>query len=168
MYIKISQKYWTLGQEFALTDENDRAIFRASNKILKLRANLNLLTLGDELLYHMEARFMHFFSYFVISDKEGKEVGFIDEKFHMPGFRRAKMKIGDTEIKIKGGPIHMKAITKDKNGKWDKKHPVVSSAKKMFRIKDTYVAQIDDERLEPALGAVVALWYDMIRYGNQH
>ena len=78
------------------------------------------------------------------------------------------MKVGDTEIKIKGGPIHMKAIIKDREGKWDKKHPIVKSTKKLFRIRDIYVAEINEHMIDPAIGALVAIWYDKIRYGHKH
>ena len=33
MYLKITQKYWTIGDKFALTDENDRNVFFAKEQL---------------------------------------------------------------------------------------------------------------------------------------
>ncbi len=168
MYLKITQKYWSIGDKFALTDENDRQVFFAQEKVFKLLSNFDLYNLSGALLYHMEAKLKFLLSYFVIMDSAGNEIGYIREKAHWPGYRRAMMKVGNTDIKIKGGPIHMKAMIKDANGKWDKKHPIVKSTKKMFRVRDIYVAEIDEKMIDPAVGALVAIWYDKIRYGNKH
>lgn len=168
MYLKITQKYWTIGDKFALQDEYDRSIFFAQEQLFKLLSKIDLFNTGGMLLYHMEARLTFALSHFVIMDPSLREIGYIKEKLHWPGFRKARMQVGNTEIKIKGGPIHMKAMIKDKNGKWDKKHPIVKSTKKMFRIRDIYSAEIDERMIDPAIGALVAIWYDKIRYGHKH
>lgn len=168
MILEIKQKYWSIADKFALTDANGRPLFYAQNKVLKLRGNLDLYNIGGALVYHMEAKFMHMFSYFDVFNASGARVGFIDEKIHWPSFRRAEMKVGGVTIKIKGGPIHMKALVKGADGKWQKDKPAVYSSKKVFHIADTYVVQIDERLIDPALGALVALWYDRIRHGKQH
>ena len=168
MYLKITQKYWTIGDKFALKDENDCDVFYAKEQLFKLLSKFDLYDLHETVLYHMEAKLKFFLSYFVITSGTGFEIGFIKEKVHWPGFRRASMKVGDIDIKIKGGPIHMKAMKKDANGKWDKKHPVVKSTKKLFRIRDIYAAEIDERMIDPAVGALVAIWYDKVRYGHKH
>ncbi len=164
MKIIIRQKYFTIGNKFALTDENERPILYAEEQIFKLLANLDIFSLSDALLYHMQAKMMHFFSYFEISNGLGQVVGYIDERAHMPGFRRAKMEVDGMTFKIKGGPIHMKTVVKDENGKWDKKHPIVTSKKRLMRVADTYVVDVDESRIEPAIGAMIALWYDKVRH----
>ena len=168
MYLQIKQKYWTIGDKFALTDENGNSVFFAQEQIFKLLSKFDLYAPSGMLLYHMEAKLKFFLSFFVISDSTGNEVGCIKEKMHWPGFRRANMQVGDIDIKIKGGPIHMKAIVKGENGKWDKKHPIVKSTKRMFAIRDIYSAEIDESKIAPAIGALVAIWYDKIRYGHKH
>ena len=168
MFLKIRQKYWTLKDKFALTDENGYNVFWASSQLLKLRSNLDLYNLDGMLLYHMEARFNHMFSYYVINNSAGQQIGYIDELIHWPGFRRAKMKLGDITLKIKGGPIHMKTMLKNEKGKWDKKNPAVYSAKKLFVISDVYKVEINERLIDPSIGAIVALWYDKVRYGHKH
>lgn len=168
MYLKITQKYWTIGDKFTLKDEFDRDIFYAREQLFKLLSHIDLFDTNDAVIYHMEARFTFVLSRFVIMDPMHNEIGFIKEKVHWPGFRRAMMRVGDTDIKIKGGPIHMKAMIRGENGKWNKKEPVVKSSKKLFRIRDIYAAEIDERMIDPAIGALVAIWYDKIRYGHKH
>ncbi len=168
MELVIRQKYFTIGNRFAIENGNGAPVFYASEKLFKWRANMDIFDLSGALLAHMEAKFMHFFSYFEISDATGRVVGALDEKFHMPFMRRAKLTYEDNVCKIKAGPIHMKTFAKDESGKWDKKHPVCTSTKKLSHVADTYVVEVDERRIDPIIGAMVALWYDKIKHNSSH
>ena len=168
MELVIRQKYFTIGNKFAIENERGEPVFYAIEKIFKIRANTDIMDVHDVLLAHMEAKFMHFFSYFEISDASGKVVGALDEKMHMPFMRRAKLTYEGRVCKIKAGPIHMKVIARDAKGKWDKKHPVCKSTKKMFRVADTYRVEVDERRIDPIIRAMVALWYDKIKHNASH
>ena len=168
MELVIRQKYFTVGNKFAIENERGVPVFFAMEKLFKLRANMDIFDVHDVLLAHMEAKFMHFFSYFEISYATGRVVGALDEKMHMPFMRRAKLTYGNKACKIKAGPIHMKVIAKDERGKWDKKHPVCKSTKKLFRVADTYIVEVDEKRIDPIIGAMIALWYDKIKHNSSH
>ncbi len=167
MHLVIKQKYITIGDKFSISDENGQTVFYAREKLFKLLANMDIMDLNEAVLCHMQAKFFHFFSYFEIHDAQGQIVGNIDERMHMPFMRRAKMTYGDRVYKIKGGPFKMKTIEKV-DGKWDKKHPVCHAKKHVFKIADTYDVEIDEKRIDPLIGAMIALWYDKVRHGRQH
>lgn len=168
MNIKIRQQYMSVGNEYKVFDADGKMIAYADADIIKSRDRLRLYSAGGNLLYKLKApQKMHFYSYLHMFDTSDAEIGFFQEKAHMPYFRRAYIRIGDQEIKFKCGPIHMKAFLK-KNGKWDKKRPIVKGKKKIGRIADTYTAQIDEKKIKLATGVVVAIYYDLLRHNFQH
>lgn len=168
MQLVIRQKYFTIGNKFAIENGYGAPVFYAVEQLFKMRANMDIMDVSGVLLAHMESKFMHFFRYFEISDATGKVLGALDEKMHMPFMRRATLKYADREFKIKAGPIHMKTFAKDERGKWDKKHPVCSSTKKLSHVADTYIVDVDENRIGPIIGAMVALWYDRTKHNASH
>ena len=52
----------------------------------------------------------------------------------------------------------MKAYLLDSNGKT----LAVKARKKLLSIRDTYVIDIDENRINPAYGVLVGLWYDLV------
>lgn len=167
MDVTIIQKYMSLHSKYRVEDEDGKMLCFAENEIFRLRGNMTLYTASGNALYVVEAQFMHFFSFFLLYDASHNEIGCFKEKLHMPNFRRALIKMGDVEMKFKCGPIHMKTFVK-KDGKWDKKHPVVTAKKRIMHVADKYVAHIDEKRIKPAFGILVGIYYDMIRHGNKH
>ena len=166
MLLKVRQEYFTFGNSFTVRDESDRLLYYAAQRSISTTDLLDGTTSAR--IYSMQIKLMHFFSYYVLGDALGNEIGYIDERFHMPGFRRAKMAIGDRQIKIKAGPLHMKAFEKGENGKWDKKNSLVYSTKRVSHIADTYEVIVDDNRIDLRIAALVAVWYDKVRHGKKH
>lgn len=168
MKLVIRQKYFAIGNKFAITNENDVPVFYAREQIMRLRANMDIMNLNEVLLAHMEAKFAHIFSYFEISNAAGDVLGNIDERMHMPFFRRAVMTFMGKKYKIKAGPVHMKVIARGEDDKWDRKNPVCRSTKRLMRIADTYTLEVDQRRIDPVIGAMIALWYDKIKHNRSH
>ncbi len=168
MRIIIKQKYFAVGSKFKITDENDAPVFFAVRQFDRIMTNVVLFDTQDVALVRIQAELKKFFtSYFEVNDMNGCKIFAIDEKLPFFRFKRAKT-VGDVDVKIKCGPIHMKAFLSDGNGSYDKKNPVVRARKKIFSIADTYVVDIDESRLHPVYGAVIGLWYDLIEHGSQH
>lgn len=115
----------------------------------------------------VQAELKKFFTtYFEVNDAYGAKLFAIDEKLPFFCFKRAKT-VGNIDVKIKCGPIHMKAYISDGNGSYDKT-PVVRARKKILSIADTYVVDIDETRINAAYGAVIGIWYDLVKHDAQH
>lgn len=168
MRIIIRQKYFTVGNKFKITDENDAPVFFAVRQFDRVMTNVVLFDKNDVALLRVQSELKKFFtSYFEVNDMNGNKLFVIDEKLPFFRFKRAKT-VGNIDVRIKCGPIHMKAFLSDGNGGYDKKSPVVRARKKLFSIADTYVVDIDETRINPAFGAVIGVWYDLVEHGNQH
>ena len=169
MKLRIRQTYFKLGEEFNITDEANRPLFYARGKFFSIRGELAFSNANGQLIYRLVGRFMHIFSWFDILDERENVIGAIDERMHMPFMRRGIILMnGEKKIKIKCGPVHLKALMKDENGKWDKKNPVCRAKKKIMRIADTYELEFDQTRIDPAMAALVGIWYDRVKHGKQH
>lgn len=163
MRIIIKQKYFTVGNKFKITDENGNPVFFAVRQFDRFMSNVVLFDKNDVALLRVQAEFKKLIaSYFEVNDMNGRKIFAIDEKMPFFCFKRAKT-VGDVDVKIKCGPIHMKAYISNGNGSYDKK-PVVRARKKLLSISDTYVVDIDETRIDAAYGAVIGVWYDLVAH----
>lgn len=167
MQLKIKQKYFTIGNRFQISDGKDRPLFYAEEELLRLRKNINLFDLNGNLLYHLEARFGHIFSYFAIL-KNGVDIGAIDEIIHFPFIKRARLSCDGAYVFIRSGPLRLKAYEANEKWKFDRKSPIAVSNKKLMKISDTYTLEFDEKRISVPLAALIGLWYDMHHNGTQH
>lgn len=107
----------------------------------------------------MQSEFKKVFtSWFSISDSRGNEVCCINEKLPFLCFRRAESSHGNLKVKIKAGPFHMKAYLLNEQGKT----LAVKARKKILAIRDTYIIDIDESKINPAYGVLVGVWYDLV------
>ena len=163
MRIIIKQKYFTVGNKFKITDENGNPVFFAVRQFDRFMSNVVLFDKNDVALLRVQAEFKKLIaSYFEVNDMNGRKIFAIDEKMPFFCFKRAKT-VGDVDVKIKCGPIHMKAYISNSNGSYDKK-PVVRARKKLLSISDTYVVDIDETRIDAVYGAVIGVWYDLVAH----
>lgn len=163
MRIIIKQKYFTVGNKFKITDESGNAVFFAVRQFDRFMSNVVLFDKNDVALLRVQAEFKKLIaSYFEVNDMNGRKIFAIDEKMPFFCFKRAKT-VGDVDVKIKCGPIHMKAYISNGNGSYDKK-PVVRARKKLLSISDTYVVDIDETRIDASYGAVIGVWYDLVAH----
>ena len=163
MQISITQKYMALNSRYRIEDASGKLLFSAESQI----GSVTFFRADGSVTHTLRVTEPHFFSFFHIFNAAEQEIGFMQEKFHMPYFRNAYIRVEDKEYKFKCGPIHMKAFEK-KGGKWDKKRPVVYGKKKIARIADTYKLTIDEKRVKVSVGVILGLYYDLIRHNNQH
>lgn len=167
MRIIIKQKYFTIGNKFKITDENDAVVFFAVRQFDRIMSNVVLFDKNDTPLLRVQAELKKFFTtYFEVNDVYGAKLFAIDEKLPFFCFKRAKT-VGNIDVKIKCGPIHMKAYISDGSGSYDKT-PVVRARKKILSIADAYVVDIDDARIRSEYGAVIGIWYDLIKHNKTH
>ncbi len=168
MRIIIRQKYFAVGNKFQICDENENVVFLATRRFDSLMNNIELFTAQDSFVLRMQAKLRKMFStFFDVSDAFGQRVFSINEKLPFFGFRRAKT-IGNIDVKIKCGPIHLKAFVRGEDGKYDKKNPVVKARKKLLNIADTYIVDVDETRISAEYGTAIGIWYDMVAHNNAH
>lgn len=168
MRIIIKQKYFTVGDKFQICDENGNVVFLATRKFDSIMNNIELFTAQDSFVLRMQAKLRKMFStYFDVSDAFGQKVFSISESIPFFWFRHAKT-IGNIDVKIKCGPIHLKAYVRGADGKYDKKNPVVKARKRLLKIADTYVVDVDETRISKEYGTAIGIWYDMVAHNNAH
>ena len=166
MRIIIRQKYWTIGEKFQITDDDGKVIFYAERTFDRLMSNVVLFDVSGAPLGRMQAELKKFFTtWFDIVDANGQREFSIDEKLPFFAFRRAITADGSSQYKIKSGPVHMKAFVQNRDGSFDKT-PVVKARKKLLSISDTYVIDIDEQRINPVHGAFIGIWYDLVSHKN--
>lgn len=167
MRLKIKRKYFNSGNRFQLFDGNDRPLFYAEEELLRMRKNINLFDLNGNLIYRIEFRSGHIFSYFAIS-KNGAEIGAIDERIHFPFTKRARFTSPEANISICCGPVRLKACLANEKWKADKRSPIATSTKKIADTPNAYFLDFDDKRISVTLAAVIGLWYDIRCNDTQH
>lgn len=168
MRIIIKQKYFAIGNKFQICDDNDNVVFLAMRSWDSIRNNIELFTAQDSFVLRMQAKVRNMFStYFDVSDAFGQKVFSISESIPIFGLRRAKT-LGNIDIKIKCGPVHLKAYMRGENGKYDKKNPIVKAQKKVLKIADTYVVDVDDTRISKEYGTAIGIWYDLVAHNKSH
>ena len=166
MRIIIRQKYWTIGEKFQITDDDGKVIFYAERKFNRLMSNVTLYDQKGATLGRMVAALKKFFAtWYDVFGANGQREFSIDEKLPFFAFRRAITADGSSQYKIKCGPVHMKAFVQNRDGSFDKT-PVVKARKKLLSISDTYVIDIDEQRINPVHGAFIGIWYDLVNHKN--
>ena len=159
MRIIIKQKYFTAGAKFEIKTKEGQTVFFAERQWDRFMTNVALFTPDGAPIARMQSELKKVFtSWFSISDARGNQVCVINEKLPFLCFRRAVSSQGNLNVKIKAGPFRMKAYLLDSNGK----ALAVKARKKLLSIRDTYVIDIDENRINPEYGVLVGLWYDLV------
>ncbi len=168
MELLIKQKYIAVGNKFGITDMAGVPVYYAAERLMTMRTQIDLFdSTGTLLVRHMEARLAHAFSWFEVTTGANEYVCSIDERMHWPWHRKAYVLQGKQKIfKVKAGPYTLKMFKLDEKGKYDKKAPVLVVSKKIAHVADTYHVAIDESKLDPQLGALIALWYDRVKHRN--
>lgn len=167
MQLYINQKYFTIGNRFAITDANGKPFFYAEGQLLKLTSECDLYDLSGMPIYKIKARLMHFFTHFEIMVNDNV-VGEFDGKIHWPFVHRTKLSLSDKyKVLIRSGVFHAKAYIADENWKIDKE-PAAVVSKKVMQIGDTYCIDFDEKKIPPALAATIGLWYEFKHHNKKH
>lgn len=159
MKVVIKQKYFTVGAKFEIKTTEGQTVFFAERQWDRFMGNVVLFDKNGAPVARMQSEFKKVFtSWFSISDSRGNEVCCINEKLPFLCFRRAESSHGNLKVKIKAGPFHMKAYLLNEQGKT----LAVKARKKILAIRDTYIIDIDESKINPTYGVLVGVWYDLV------
>lgn len=169
MYLKISQKYFSIGDKFNLVDENDNARFLASEKIFTLRKNAHLYSLDGMEICRFQSRILRVLPYYDLFQGE-TVIGFIKRRFEMIPFVNVwNMEFNGKQYALRSAGYNCKICPAEgKKFKHDRKNPIATVSKKLIKIKDTYVVDFDPNVLDPTVAAVIGLWMDAAYHKDQH
>ena len=171
MILQLQQKFFTIGgDKFAITDESGKAVFQASEKFFKLRANAHLYDLTGKELCYLEAKFSFLGHFdFLTNEMDRLPLGSMHGTFFpVPFLKKWRLEHMGKKFIVMCGPINCKVYPADENWKYDKKTLAGHIHKKLFKIRDTYKLDFDEKVLPPEIAALVTLWIDMINHNDEH
>lgn len=165
MQLKISQKFFSIGDRFNIVDQNDQPAFLAKESLLRFRSNCSLYNLDGSELYTIEFKLLSLFGGCFIRTHE-VDVGIMDGKFHKPFVQKWHFELEGRRYIIRTGGYKCKIFEADDNWKYiDKKTPIALIQKKFFKIADTYIVDFDENTLPRHMAALIGLWMD-VRFHN--
>ncbi len=169
MRIIIKQKYFSLNNKYQIKDTDGNVILLAERQWDRMMSNVLLFKPEGESVARVQFELRKLLtSSCDLLDARGNLIFNVDQKLPFWKFCKAYTINGARDIKIKTGPIHMKAMMMGEDGKYDKKSPVVKVRKKILAIGDTYVVDIAEDRITSVEAMAIALWYEIVIHGNKH
>lgn len=171
MILQLQQKFFTIGgDKFAITDQNGKAVFYASEKLFKLRANAHLYDLTGMEVCFLEAQFSFLGKFnFLTNEMDRMPLGHMDGTFFpVPFMKKWRMEYSGKRYVVMCGPFNCKIYPADENFKYDKKVMAGHIKKSFFKVRDTYKLDFDENVLPPQIAALITLWMDMTTHNDQH
>ena len=168
MFLKTTQKYFSMRNKFSIVDQNDTQFYFAQS-YFKIRQNCSLYTLEGALVYELECKILSLFGKYFIKDIRGDVIGMFSGKFHKPFIQKWRLEIGDKKYILRTGGFNCKVFSATDNWKYNSKTDLVGVIhKRLARIRDTYEFDFDETRLPLDLATLCMLWMDCRFHGEHH
>jgi uncharacterized protein YxjI len=155
---KIRQKFFSIGDDFWIEDQDGQKVFKVDGKALRLRKTLIFEDMDGNELCQIQERWLPIKETMEIEDSNGKQMAVVKKALITPLRDR-------WDVKVKGGPdLDVQGDFLDheysiKQG-WKK---VAEVSKKWFRLTDTYGVEIDPGQNEVLILAI-AVAIDMMAH----
>ena len=168
MFLKTTQKYFSMRNKFSVVDENDRQFYFAQS-YFKIRQNCSLYTLEGSLVYELECKIFSLFGKYFIKDVCGNVVGLFSGRIHKPFVQKWRLDLGDKKYILRTGGLRCKVFAADENWKYDSKTDFVGKIyKRWARLRDTYEFDFDETRIMADAATLCMLWMDCRFHGEHH
>jgi len=157
---KISQKLFSIGDDFWIEDHKGRKVFKVDGKVLRIRKTLVFEDMNGKKLCQIQERLLTIKDTMAIEDADGEQVAVVKKALITP--LRDKW-----DVKVKNGPdLDVQGDILDheysiKQG-WNK---VAEVSKKWFSITDTYGVEIDPGQNDVLILAI-AVAIDMMAHDD--
>ena len=168
MQLKISQRFFSIGDKFNIVDQNDQPAFLAREALFRFRSNCTLYYLDGRELYTLEYKFLSPFGGCFIRTFDS-DVGMMDGRFHKPFVQKWRFELEGKKYILRSGGYKCKIFEADANWKYvDKSNPIAIIKKKVLKLADTYIVEFDEATLPRHMAALMGLWMDSRFHKDQH
>ncbi|MDD4839276.1 MAG: LURP-one-related family protein [Clostridia bacterium] len=161
MRFVINQKFWSIKDNFTISDDSGRPWFTVEGQFFTIGKKLWLKDMSGNEIFFLK---QHVFSLTQKWDlmRGGNIIGKSKGKFfHLPFIRTYKIEGEFGKIKVKGSSFAFNFRVMDMT-KEDEQIATIS--KKILKIADTYVIDIPNDNIDPAIIVGAALIIDAIHH----
>ena len=168
MFLKTTQKFFSVRNKFSIVNINDDQLFFALERF-KVRQNCTLYNMDGSVIYELECKILSIYGKYFIKDYKGNVVGTITGKFHKPFVQKWFLEINDSKFVLRSGGLHCKIFRAGENWKFDSKTDQIGYiTKRIGNVKDTYEIEFDEKRLSEKHAALCMIWMDCRFHGEHH
>jgi uncharacterized protein YxjI len=158
---KMRQRLVSIGDDFAIENEQGAKVFKVDGKVLRIRETLNFKDMQGKKLCQIQERTLRIKDTMVVEDARGRTVAVVKKALIAPLHERYSVRIKDgPDLKVTGNILDYEYRIEEGGRK------VAEISKKWFRFTDTYgveVAPGEDDVL--ILAVTVAV--DMMSHGDK-
>ncbi|MFW5419236.1 LURP-one-related family protein [Nocardiopsis sp. CNT-189] len=156
----VRERLFDIGDDFWVTDEQDRRVYWVDGKALRLRTTFQLKTPDGELLLQIRKKLLSMRDRMRI-ERGGETVATVRERMFNPIKEKLVVELAaGGEWEVHGDLLGKEYVVSDEHG------TVAHISRKWFRVRDTYAVDVNTYRpdigSDPALVIAVAVAVDSI------
>lgn len=164
MKFLVRERVFDIGDDFWVTDENDRRVFWVDGKALRLRTTFELRTPEGEVLTRIRKKLFKVRDQMTV-ERDGSKVATVRTRLFNPVRDKLNVEIDDgDDWEVSGDFLSKEYVISDREG------TVAHVSRKWFRLRDTYAVDVNTHRRDiggdPALVISVAVAVDALTGGD--